>query len=128
MTILYVDDDPDDCEIMIEAIAKLDQSINVITFAGVAEAIEFLDQVSVPPNFIFLDINMPLVNGKTGLIEIKKRDKLKNIPVVMCSTTPVTREMKTYFELGAYDFIVKPNTFDKLCVALDSILHSVDNS
>jgi CheY-like chemotaxis protein len=128
MTILYVDDDPDDCEIMIEAVNHLDPAISVATFAVVSDALEYLDNVTILPDFIFLDINMPVMDGKACLIEIKKRDKLKSIPVIMCSTTPVTREMKTYFELGAYDFIVKPNSFDKLCLALDSILHPFDNS
>jgi CheY-like chemotaxis protein len=121
---LYIDDDPDDGDFAIEALRELDDSINCIVFTKAKEAIEFLLDTNEIPDFIFLDINMPQMNGKQCLLKIKEEEKLRDIPIVMCSTTLQTSEMKVYFELGVYDFIVKPSTLDKLRTELQAILES----
>jgi len=125
MTILYIDDDVDDCDLMVEALQELDGSIHCITYTESIKGLKFLMEASELPDFIILDINMPQLNGKDCLIKIKEQERLKYIPVVMCSTTLQTKEIKTYFELGAYDFIVKPSTISKFCMELDSIIKSL---
>jgi CheY-like chemotaxis protein len=125
MVIVYVDDDSDDLELMEEALREIDPAISCRTFISGREALDYLESASAElPDFIFLDINMPLMDGKECFQEIKASKRLRAIPVIMLSTTPVTREMKPYFHLGVYDFIVKPPAFDKLCEALASILRS----
>ena len=124
MTILYIDDDADDCFIMAEALKNLDAKIECITFTKSVDGLRFLMETDKLPDFVILDINMPSMNGKECLLAIKKEKKLKGIPVVMCSTAFQTKEMKTYFELGAYDFIVKPNSLQEFHVALSSIISS----
>jgi CheY-like chemotaxis protein len=127
MVILYVDDDPEDSEFIVEALNDLDNTINCITFTNATDALEFLMSSDQKPDFIFLDINMPKMDGKQCLKKIKGEEKLKNIPVVMCSTTLQTREMKAYFELGVHDFIVKPTTFAKLREELQAIIESPED-
>jgi CheY-like chemotaxis protein len=124
MTILYIDDDADDAYIMKEALQYLDKSIECITFEKGTEAINYMLHASTLPDYIFLDINMPQMDGKECLIRIKEEQRLKHIPVVMCSTAFQTKEMKSYFDLGVLDFIVKPNNLETFNASLRSILKS----
>lgn len=52
------------------------------------------------PNLIFLDVNMPVMNGKQFLSVIKQIPRLKSIPIIMYSTTSHQEEMKEYFKMG----------------------------
>jgi CheY-like chemotaxis protein len=125
MLILIVDDDSEDRELFHEAISEIDSEINCIAAKDGQEAIDLLTQeLFVLPDFIFLDINMPLMNGQECLIELKKDPRLKKIPVIMYSTTSDTQEIKGYYALGAHDFLIKPNNFKKLVDALNSIIIS----
>jgi CheY-like chemotaxis protein len=128
MVVLYIDDDQEDCEIMEEAVSKVDASVTFVPFMDCRDALSYLNEMPILPDFVFLDINMPVMNGKECLATIKSIERLKDVPVIMCSTTPLTSEMKTYFQSGIYDFIVKPNSFEKLCLAVDSIFHSQNNT
>jgi DNA-binding NtrC family response regulator len=121
MIIFYADDDAEDCELFIEALQHIDPSIKCITAKDGKEALAFLQYTPELPDYIFLDINMPLVNGKKCLIEIKQNQRFAEIPVIMYSTTSDTFEIQEYYKLGAYDFLIKPNNFNVLCDSLDSI-------
>jgi CheY-like chemotaxis protein len=121
MTIFYADDDPEDCELFTEALKQIDPDVKTIIAKDGREALAFLENTRELPEYIFLDINMPLVDGKQCLIEIKKSLKLRNIPVVMYSTTSDTNEIREYYRLGAHDFLIKPNNFGTLCESLESI-------
>jgi CheY-like chemotaxis protein len=122
MVILYVDDDDEDWDFFNDAIKQIDPTIECTMASNGMAALDLLNSHSTLPDFIFLDINMPLMDGKTCLIELKKSDKFRHIPVVMYSTTSDTREINECYKLGAFDFLIKPNVFQKLCEDLDSIL------
>ena len=66
------------------------------------------------PRFILLDLNMPKKDGREVLKEIKQNNSLKNIPVIIFSTTNNEQEMKRCYELGANSYITKPNSFENL--------------
>jgi CheY-like chemotaxis protein len=121
MTVFYADDDAEDCELFVEALHQIDPEVKSIIAKDGREALAYLNNTPDLPDYIFLDINMPLVDGKKVLIEIKKSAKLKDIPVVMYSTTSDTNEIKEYYKLGAHDFLIKPNNFASLCESLESI-------
>ena len=123
MTVFYADDDPEDCELFKEALEHIDVDIKTVIAKDGREALAFLSHTPDLPNYIFLDINMPMVDGKKCLIEIKKNMKLKNIPVIMYSTTSDTNEIREYYKLGAHDFLIKPNNFNTLCDCLESIFN-----
>jgi CheY-like chemotaxis protein len=120
MVIFYADDDREDCEFFTEALAQIDPDIKTITAGDGKEALALLNSRPAP-DYIFLDINMPLIDGKKCLIEIKKNARLKDIPVIMYSTTSDTNEIRQYYKLGAHDFLIKPNDFNLLCESLESI-------
>jgi CheY-like chemotaxis protein len=123
MTVFYADDDVEDCELFNEALAKIDEDIKCVIAKDGGEALAYLNHTNQLPDYIFLDINMPLVDGKKCLMEIKKNLKLKNIPVIMYSTTSDTQEIREYYRLGAHDFLIKPNNFNTLCDSLESIFN-----
>jgi CheY-like chemotaxis protein len=129
MVILIVDDDQEDCELFHEAMREIDPSIKCWTARDGRHAIQLLNkELVLPPDYIFLDINMPVMNGKDTLIEIKKNTRLRDIPVIMYSTTSDTKEIQGYYKLGAHDFLIKPSNFNKLIEALSSIIISTRTS
>ncbi len=71
---------------------------------------------------IFLDLNMPVMSGQQFLIEIKKNSQLQNIPIIIFSTSSHIETIRLMKELGAHDFITKPNKYDKLIDVLKNTL------
>jgi CheY-like chemotaxis protein len=121
MIILIVDDDAEDIELFTEAVSEVDSEIHCVEAYNGLEALKVLKRNSLLPNFIFLDINMPLMNGRKCLEEIKKNDNYKHIPVIIYSTTSDEKQISECRKLGA-DFLTKPNSFDELTGALRKIL------
>ena len=74
------------------------------------------------PDFIFLDLNMPKMDGRTCLAELKKDVKLKNIPVIIFTTTSHSKEIDETYELGAAYFLSKPSDFKKLQKEIDFVI------
>src|SRR5690349_21352887 len=86
--ILFIDDDTDDLNFFCEACSVLDSSITRITCSSAIEALEMLKKPgAIIPDFIFLDINMPIMDGKKCFLELKKIDKLRHVPIIMCSVS-----------------------------------------
>jgi CheY-like chemotaxis protein len=125
MTILHVDDDKDDRELLAEALEQIDPSICCINAHDGQELLSMLQQNKILPDYIFLDVNMPLMDGRQCLAELKKDKKLKNIPVVIYSTTTNTQEIRDLSELGACDFLSKANSFGELCVSLNLMIEKL---
>lgn len=124
MTILYVDDDQDDRQIFQEAIAAIDAAYVCITAQDGLAALSILSDRKYP-DIIFLDINMPLMDGKSCLTEIRGNKNTAHIPVVMCTTSNNPDERKKCEKLGASDFFLKPFSYGEMKEILASILKSV---
>ncbi|MEX2231401.1 MAG: response regulator [Cyclobacteriaceae bacterium] len=122
MVALYIDDDLEDTEIFHEAISSVDPHIVFYSASDGHEGFKVLDQITVVPDFIFLDVNMPRMNGREFLSQIKKTVRLRSIPVIMYSTTCQKDEIRVYKNLGAKDFIIKPDNFEKLRQTLKEII------
>ena len=123
MTILYVDDDPDDRQIFQEAIAAIDAAYVCLTAQDGLAALSLLSDRKYP-DIIFLDINMPLMDGKSCLTEIRGNKNTAHIPVVMCTTSNNPDERKKCEKLGASDFFLKPVSYREMKEILASILKS----
>jgi DNA-binding NtrC family response regulator len=120
-----VDDDADDQEIFSMAVDDLEKSIDVITAYNCIEAVEKLENDhSFIPNCIFIDINMPKINGIDCLKAIKKLDWLESTPVYMYSTSADPRIIEESMQLGAKDFIVKPTQINELSEILGRIFNA----
>jgi len=111
--ILHVDDDSDDCELFMEALNAVSDAMYTAIYNPV-EALRKLIQKEITPDVIFLDLNMPFMSGLEFLTEIKKRDTIKEIPVIIFSTSQLPAIIAEAKEHGAHDFISKPNNFNDL--------------
>lgn len=122
MSILYIDDDEEDREIFKEAIEAIDPGIICNVVADGKQGLRTLEELVVVPDFIFVDVNMPIMNGKQFLKELKKTIRLRSIPVIMYSTTSQPSEILEFTQLGAQNFLVKPPSFKLVCEALSGII------
>jgi CheY-like chemotaxis protein len=114
--ILLIDDDEDDRWLFAEALARTAPGVRCTTVSGGLEAIELLSDESKPlPDLIFLDLNMPGMDGKKCLAQIKTNRRLKPIPVVVYSTSNFYRDIEETERLGATRFIMKPTEYSQLC-------------
>ncbi|MBT1702412.1 response regulator [Chryseosolibacter indicus] len=121
--LLIIDDDLEDQEIFMEALKEVNASISCYSANTGEDAFRQLEtNFTVLPDLIFLDLNMPKLNGKQVLKEIKKNPKLLNIPVIMYSTSFAPRDIEEIGQLGAVHHLLKPSRFDDLCSALKQIL------
>jgi len=105
---LLVDDDEDDTEIFSLAMDGASSDVACFFARDGIEAIKMLDEGSVRPDYIFLDLNMPLMSGKECLVEIRKRPQLSDVPVIIFSTSASQRDIVETRALGASAFITKP--------------------
>jgi CheY-like chemotaxis protein len=124
MTILYVDDDADDRDVFREAIKSIDESITLISAGNGLEALAFLDKASSLPDLVFLDINMPLMDGITCLAEIKQHTKTASVPVIMFTTTRSDREVAECKAHGASGFVNKPASYSNFADILGAVIKS----
>ena len=121
--ILIVDDDSDDQVLLIEALQDLDASIKFQTATNGYHALELLhNSVHDLPNLIFLDLNMPRMNGIQFLHEIKKRQALRELPVIIYTTSSDPKDITETARLGAENFITKPTGLNELKIKLRSVL------
>lgn len=121
-TILLVDDDLDDHEIFAMALAEAEPSIQCSYFDSAKHAFTYLDGVAVLPNYIFLDMNMPGINGLQFLELIKASPKLSGVPVIVYSTSILPSNKDKVLEMGASHFFNKPFSFSELVQILKSLL------
>lgn len=111
MIIFLVDDDTDDQEIFCNVLENISTTIECFTAVNGHEALQKLISGAVKPDLIFLDLNMPLMNGKEFLRAIKKMEGLKQIPVIILSTSSDSETIHETKMLGAKDFVTKPDKF-----------------
>ena len=124
MITLYIDDDIEDTEIFEEAITSVDPNVVFYSAADGHEGFRILEQITVVPDFIFLDVNMPRMNGKEFLNQIKKKVTFRSIPVIMYSTTSHAEEIRNYKKMGAFAFVKKPDSFKTLQEVLHKIIEN----
>ena len=124
--ILLIDDDADDQEIFMTALKSVSTEVGFHSYQNAAEALTKLATKEVTPDIIFLDLNMPVMNGGEFLFAIKKHHNLKDIPVVVLSTSSHPETIGQTMALGAQQFITKPDRFSDLVQILNSFISNQD--
>jgi CheY-like chemotaxis protein len=119
-TILLIDDDEDDQQLFIEAISQVNKDIDCQIAPHWDEAIKKLSAFS--PSLIFLDLNLPRLNGIQCLAKIKSIKEFRDIPVVIYSTSALDIDVEETKKLGAVYFMTKQNTFTEICTSLREVL------
>lgn len=123
LRILLVDDDLDDRELFEMALRELRLDADIRTARDGVDALEQLGDAATPvPDIIFLDLNMPRMDGRQLLTRLRGLERYRDVPVVMYSTSSVNAERLSAQRLGATDYLVKPNTFTALCRDLKDVI------
>ncbi len=127
MTILYADDDFDDRVLFAEAFLEISPSVSCLTVCDGKELLLALGSATKLPDVIFLDINMPVMDGRECLIALKRDRRLRTIPVVIYSTTSNQSEINSFYQLGASLFVRKPRSYPELREDLTRIFDSLNS-
>jgi len=120
--ILLADDDDDDRYFFAQAVNELSGCIKLSTAKDGTELLRLLKNTDVElPDLIFLDLNMPRKNGLECLEELRQSAQLKNIPVIIYSTSSHPRQVEDTYKKGANLFIQKPDSY----TGIKKVLHKV---
>lgn len=121
--ILLADDDRDDRFFFSMAITEMEIGLKLEMVKHGEELMEYLmrDDIVIP-DILFLDLNMPRKNGFDCLSEIRKSNLLKDLFVIIYSTSSSQRDIEETFRLGANLFINKPNSYENLSQRLLKVL------
>jgi CheY-like chemotaxis protein len=122
ITCFLIDDDADDRETFEVALHEIDPKIEYITAASGEEGLKMMDTSEIIPTYIFLDLNMPKMDGWECLREIKKRPHLKHIPVIVLSTAEWLQDRLALQKLEIARYITKPNTQEEFTRAISKVL------
>src|SRR5688572_9298792 len=109
MLIVYAEDDIDDFDFFYEILKSVDSRTECINTRDGVETLDYLENATVLPDLIFLDINMPTMDGKSCLRNIKMDDRFKSIPVVVYTTSSNEKDKEHCMQLGAVEYIEKPS-------------------
>ena len=123
LNIVLADDDEDDRMFFEDAFSELKLDTKITTYC---DGVELMDAITkgetALPDILFLDLNMPKKSGLECLQEIKSIDRLKNIAVVIYSTSSSEEDIENTFIQGANVYIKKPSDFKKLKKALSQVV------
>jgi len=121
ISILYAEDDEEDRALVLEALAGSRLSNSITTVGDGEELLDYLRcqgrYASRPdelPGIILLDLNMPRLDGREALREIKADPRLRRVPIIVLTTSKTEEDILRTYDLGVSSFIVKPVTFDGL--------------
>lgn len=114
VTILIADDDPEDRQLIQEALQESRLLNDVHFVCDGEELMDYLQKCGTLPGLILLDLNMPRKDGREALLEIKGDPRLKRIPVVVLTTSKAEEDIYRTYNLGVNSFITKPVMFTRL--------------
>ncbi|MEO6904037.1 MAG: response regulator [Bacteroidia bacterium] len=122
--LVIADDDDDDQLLLQEVIKNYSDTIKITEICDGKKLMSFLSASQKEPSFslLLLDLNMPYKNGAECLSEIKKNNKLAQLPIVILSTSRNIKDIEECYENGASLFFTKPCSFNSLKVLIHSIL------
>ena len=129
ITILMADDDPFDCRMAGDALAENLVNNDLHFVENGEELMDYLLRrgkyadaaLSPRPGLILLDLNMPRKDGREALAEIKAHPCLRQIPVVILTTSRTEEDIYRSYDLGVNSYITKPVTFEGLVAALKTL-------
>ena len=129
--ILMADDDVDDCRLTREALEE-GRLANELKFVHDGEELlaylkrrgkyaDATDETAPRPGIILLDLNMPRMDGRAALKDIKGDPDIRQIPVVVLTTSKSDEDVYKSYDLGVNSYIVKPVTFEALVDILQTL-------
>jgi CheY-like chemotaxis protein len=125
LTCLLVDDDPDDQDLFRYALQKVNLPVSLSVADDGIYAIEKLSDETYLPDVIFVDLNMPRLNGLECIAEIKKISRLANTPVYIYSTAHENQNNIDIKALGVTEYLEKPSDVMELTPMLSRVLNTL---
>jgi len=126
--ILMVEDDPNDVELTLTALADYNLANEVVVTRDGAEALDYLycrgsfaGRATDNPAVLLLDLKLPKVDGLQVLKQIKSDEKLRMIPVVVLTSSREERDMVASYRLGVNAYVVKPVDFHEFVNAIKEL-------
>jgi CheY-like chemotaxis protein len=127
--VLYADDDADDIQFVADAFKRYSKDVELVTVSDGMQALSFLTAIEPkdpPPCLIILDINMPKLNGKEALIQIRQIKRFRHIPAILFTTSSQSRD-KEFADKYNAGFLTKPIDFSQVDVAVYTFMrHCTD--
>jgi CheY-like chemotaxis protein len=121
-SIVLIDDDLDEAELFFDALCEINGRHDFRAFSDGTEALDHILTHRNYPNFVFLDLNMPLLSGKELLKKIRERADTTSITVVIYSTSISPADIEDTRQLNVSHYLQKPEDFNSLCRNLRQIL------
>lgn len=124
LNIFLADDDCDDVQFFEYVLENVRPECNLTTFSNGEELVNGLRDTGSIPDIIFLDVNMPVMNGLEALEIIKGLPALASVPVIVYSTGAGDCDIKRAMEYGASSYVVKPSDLKDLEKLIEKILNT----
>ncbi|MCK0159169.1 response regulator [Allomuricauda sp. F6463D] len=125
MNIFLADDDEDDRLFFVEALEEIPLDIETSEFSNGVGLMRNLYSDEKLPDVIFLDLNMPMMNGFECLSDIRNDEKFKKLPVVIYSTSFHEEEVERLKNMGATGYLRKPTSYNQLKTLVYKCLKNV---
>lgn len=117
-----IDDDAEDTQLLMDALNIVESPCECFTANNGEQGLQKLKEGLVPiPDYIFLDLNMPRLNGKQFLVKIKRISVFRQIPIIIYTTSSDVRDKEETKRLGAFYFLTKPDSYNEICKGLSII-------
>ncbi len=122
LSILLVEDDPDDIELLQEALNMNNVAFDMSTIRQGDHVLTYLEQCSTFPDLLVLDLNLPKMSGREILQRIKSSPAFMHIPVVIFTTSSSVTDMNECMAMNADRFITKPSSVEGYNLAIRTML------
>lgn len=122
--ILLVEDNPGDVDLIVDVLERLPVPVRFSVFSDGAQTLSFLQDRQpndVLPDLILLDLNLPKMDGREVLAQLKQSESLKHLPVVVLTSSAAERDLLQAYRLHANCFVTKPADFKEFFAAVKAI-------
>lgn len=122
LRILLVEDDPDDIELMHDALKDNNILFSLDTIKQGDAVLPYLEKTDIHPDVVVLDLNLPKMHGREVLKSIKSSPAIAHIPVVILTTSSAKKEIDYCIQNGADQYLIKPVTIQGFNETVASII------
>lgn len=126
--ILLVEDDANDVELTLTALAQHNLANKIVVLRDGAEALDYLYRRGAyqrrsdsQPIVVLLDLKMPKMNGLEVLKQMRSDESLRMVPVVMLTSSREERDLVASYQLGVNAYVVKPVSFNEFVTAIQNL-------
>jgi two-component system response regulator len=118
--VVIVEDDPNDAELILRVFRKHNMANKIVLLKDGAEALDFFfgSRANDHPKVVLLDLKLPKINGIEVLQQLKTRERTKNIPVVVLTSSAENQDIKDAYQYGVNSYVTKPIRFEEFANAV----------